>query len=317
MSNIQFDSPTAPPPSTSSECPWAFRVQHKSDTVAASFADMATPEQAKACISYYDKNRAEGDRVVKLSKFTAIVVATLSGVNGTTKVGDTYINYYSSLVQDTRTDRMNVWMSGLDRPVFAGLYADIKPSLPQGVSYHQALICFVPELDRLVALNLSFGLQMHLKHAIANAAGGKPEKINLFSLCELATQYWAFKFDGTFEKKNKNGEPWASGEMRFQPKATAVVINQKPETQGWFDKLDALRNDVNEYLDFSQKKANEYRANQNAPQTQEPSAPAPQRMDSYNEPVNRNVTPNQSAVSAGFDTNFPTEPPSAIDDLPF
>jgi len=313
MSN-PFEQPTAPPPSSNLESPWRFRLEYKSGKVPEGFAPSATPEQAKSGMSYYDKDLPEGQRMVKLGKFTAIILSSLSGVKGATKEGESLVNYYSNLVRNTQEDELQVWRSGVDRPLYSGLYKSFKADLPQGVNYAQVLIAYIPEIQETVAMYLTVGLQQQIKSAIAAATNTKANKINLFSLNDLSSQFWAFQFSGEFEKRDKEGNEWKCGEMYFMPIIKAVVMNQRAETQGWFDKLGAIQDNISAYLDAAKARMQQRHESQPA----HPASPAQPRTDQYStEPVRTNVQASP-AVQTGFDP-FPSAPPVAAqeDDLPF
>lgn len=249
MSN-PFDAPTAPPTSSSFETPWDFRLEYKSGKVQEAFGKVATPEQISAGFSYYDKEAAQK---FSLANFTCIVVAPLAGVQGVTKDGERYMNYYSNLVKDTRTDFFQVRIQGIDKVQHEGIYADFKAQLPQGVGFTQVFHVYVVELKKYFAMALTVGLQNHLKAVIGKATNTKPEKVSLFGLCDLSSQYWGFRFTGNFHKCDKEGSEWnGKGDMYFMPEATCFTINRKPETADWFELLDGASDKVNEYLVKSQ-----------------------------------------------------------------
>lgn len=253
MSN-QFDAPTAPPQSNAVTAPWDFRLNFKSGKTQEGYAQIATPEMAKAGFTYYDKDAAQNYKLEQL--FTGIVVAVLAGVQGVTQEGDRYLNYYSNLVKDTSTDALQVRVSGIDKIQHQGLYADFKSHLPQGVGFTQVFIVYAVEQKKYFALSLTVGLQNHLKRAIGKATGTKPEKVSLFGLCDLTTKYWGFKFDGKMSKYDKDGNTWqGKGEMYFYPDCTCFTINKKAETADWFELLGAASEKVSEYLSRSQERA--------------------------------------------------------------
>jgi hypothetical protein len=222
--DFRTELPTAPPPAQQRSYPWTKRVDYRSGKVAQAFAAQAMPENVKAGFSYYD---SEAKSSISLEAFQAIVVASLSGIAGVTKEGDRYYNYYSNLVKDTRTDVLAVRMQGVDKVIGTGLYSELKETLPSGVGYTQVLICYVKEYDQIMALNLTVGLQNHLKNAIAVATSTQASKVNLFGLCDLITQFWGFSFTGKFVKTDKEGKPWSgTGDMYFMPECNAFVVNK-------------------------------------------------------------------------------------------
>lgn len=241
--------PTAPPPSQKRNYPWAHRVDYKSGKVIQAFAEKATPEDVKAGFSYYD---TESKTNIPMTAFRAIVVASLSGVSGTTKdAGGKYLNYWSNLVNDTRTEAISVMMQGVDRAIYTGIYQDIKDQFPQGVSYTQVLICYIPEAKEYMSINLTVGLGNHLRRAIERATNAKVK--NLFGLCDLTTQYWGFVFEGGFSKVDKDGKNYSgSGDMYFMPNCTAFVLNAKPENVDQFTFLGEGSAGVSDYVKAEQ-----------------------------------------------------------------
>lgn len=299
MSNIQFDAPSAPPTSGSGSAPYTRFIKYRAGKTAAGYADIATPERAKAGFSYYDKERKE---TVKIGEFTACVVAVLAGVTGTVQNGDYYENYYSNLIVDTRTQRLNVRQNGVDRVLHSGLYKDIKPDLPQGVGYTQFLICYIPENKEVWAIELSTGLTTAIQTAIARACNVPASKISLFGLCELTTRFWALKFNADFVKVTKEGADYAGqGDMFFMPRISVfeVSIAKNAET---CQMLASISNEVSAFVDAGQAKLNA-----GAVQNIEPTVATPTRTDARaamgqnpavsapmppHEPINMNVTAN-------------------------
>ena len=246
----QFDQPTAPPTGNSFSTPWDYRLQFKSGKVAEVFAAQATPDQVKAGFSYYDKDAGQN---FKLESFTCIVVKVLAGVSGVTKDGDHYQNWYSNLVNDTRTDVLQVRVQGSDKIQYQGLYSQFKDQLPQGVGFSLVFLIYCLENKKYFALSLPVGLQEHLKNVIATTTHSKASKVSLFGLCDLSSQYWGFRFTGNMIKVNKEGQPYAGkGEMYFMPECSCFTINKKPETADWFELLSAANEAANEYVSKSQ-----------------------------------------------------------------
>lgn len=252
MSQTIFEKPgQGDAPVSTSNAPYTKFFNYKSGKTPEAFAANASPEQVKAGFSYYDK---EAKQVVQLSEFTGCVVAVLSGVTGTVKEGDYYQNYYSNLIFDTRSEFLSVRCFGVDRPLFSGLYKDIKPNLPQGVGYAQFLICYIPQTQETVALELTTGLQMAIVRAISEATQTPAKKINLFNLCELTTKFWCFQFTREFEKRTKDGEPYAGkGEMYFIPKINVFVVksDKHPDLVGM---LNTIAGEVRDFVSNSQER---------------------------------------------------------------
>ncbi len=308
MSN-PFEAPTAPPTTNSFETPWDFRLEYKSGKVQEAFGEIATAEQIKAGFSYYNKEAAQS---FSLSRFTCIVVAPLAGVQGVAKEDGRYINYFSNLVKDTRTDFFQVRIQGIDKVQHEGIYADFNAQLPQGVGFTQVFHVYVVELKKYFAMALTVGLQNHLKTVIGKATNTKPEKVSLFGLCDLSSQYWGFRFTGGFHKCDKEGNEWAGkGDMYFMPEASCFTVNRKPETADWFELLDGASDKVSEYLVKSQDYILKPRSDQKAEAAPQASTHIP---DTRFEPA--------PAMPGGFPTQEPpmqeeSAPPVGVDDLPF
>ena len=289
--NNQFEQPTQAP--VRADKPWTRRVTYKSGKTPAGFATKATPQDVSAGFSYYDTNTKQK---VEMPEFVAFVVATLSGVSGTVPDGKGYVNYFSSLVYDTRTDPIRVFMQGADRPIAQGIYKQLD--LPDGVNYSQYLICYLPDSDELVSLELTAGLQNAVKRAIGAACGERASKISLFNLCDLSTQFWGIRFSGEFEKRDKEGNEWKAGEMYFMPKLTAGVVTtakNSPLIEILNEKSDAVRAYCNGYADDLRDAAQVSQSTATAP------AAAPSRTASNAEQV---PMPTNDVTSYGEDLPF-------------
>ena len=302
---FQEEQAIAPPPSQKKSYPWEHRVNYRSGKVAAAFAAKAVPEDVKAGFAYYDNDEKKN---VQMHSFRAIIVASLSGISGVTKdAGDHYTNYWSNLVNDTRDEALEVRAQGIDRALFTGFYADIKPSLPQGVGYSQVLIAYIPEAKAFMSLNLTMGLQNHLKNSIANATGAPPKKISLFSLCDLSSQYWGFKFTGSFTKVDKDGFTYAgSGDMYFMPEVEAFVINQKPGLEQQFELLNGGADACQDYV----------KAEQNRIYGAKPK-PVFDAVEPQAQPAHQTPPPINATALGDWPTVDLSSAPEPTDDLPF
>ena len=295
-----FEQPTHAPVSSGNSRPWNFRLEYKSGKTPEGFASAALPEQVSAGFSYYDK---EAGQTSRKESFTFFVVACLSGISGVTKDGDRYNNYYSTLVYDTRTQPMSVWMQGIERPIETGFYSELKPKMPQGVRFTQVLICYDMDSKQLIALNLTVGLAMQIQRAIGTACNTPANKISLFSLCDLSTEFWGLRFEGKFEKRTKEGDAWnGKGEMYFMPELRAGVVSLAKNPQ-LIDELNQYADGVKEYVT-----ANVERILQ-AQNTPAPSGPT-------TTPAATGRTPNAKEAPVPADIAHDPNPPSP-DDLPF
>lgn len=282
-------------PTSKASAPWAKKIMYKSGKTPEGFAETAQPVQVKAGFSYYDKEqRAE----VRVQGFTASIVAMLSGVSGTVPNGQRYDNYWSSLVQDTRMQKLSVFLGGGDNRVTiaSGIYNDFKAGLPDGVGYAKFAVCYLHEMGECALIELSAALENSLKEAIANQTGQNPARINLFNLFDLSTKFWAVRFSGKFTKRTREGGAWSGkGDMFFYPTLEAgVVLTEK------FPVLSEISEQVTAYVDAGQK----YFSAGNKPGQQE-------QQPEYTAPP-----PAQAAPSDPF---FPTEEPATAEteDLPF
>lgn len=290
-------------PVQKNKAPWQRRVEYKSGKVQEAFAATATPAQIKAGFSYYDK---EAKASIHLNGFTASIVAVLSGVSGTVPNGPRYDNYYSSLVQDTRIQKMAVYLgSGENKVLVAkGIYNDFKHELPNGVGYMKFAVCYLHEENMCVLMELTASFENAIKEAIADKTGQAPSRINLFNLFELSSKYWAVRFNGNFMKRNRDGGAWTGkGDMFFYPELVAgVVLTEK------FPVLSEISQQVSDYVAAGQS----YFANKK----QEPS---------QSDAIPQNPTERQGAreyprTAPSSDDFFPTEEPKApieTEDLPF
>jgi len=236
-------------PKSSSEAPWVKRVEYRSGKTPEGFAAAALPEQVKAGFTYYDKDQKAN---FQLTGFTASIVAILSGVSGTVPSGNNrYDNYWSSLVEDTRTQGINVYLgSGDNRVTIAsGIYNTFKADLPDGVGYMKFAVCYLHETNECVLMELTASFENSIKEAIAAQTGQNPAKINVFNLFELSSKFWAIRFAGSFTKRTRDGIAWnGKGDMFFYPSLVAgVVLTEK------FPMLAEISAQVTAYVDAGQK----------------------------------------------------------------
>lgn len=265
--NDFFETPTAEDaPKGSASYPWTKFVEYKSGKTPQGFANAATPDQVNAGFSYYDKEKAE---TVHISKMAASIIAVLSGVQGTVPDGTRYLNYYSNLVQDTRTQMIDVRLGyGENSVVIAsGIYNEFKVTLPQGVGYSKYAILYLHDTQDCVAVRLTAGLETALQEAIAAETKQKPNRVNLFDIFQITGRFWAFRFSGVFAKRTKDGEEWAGhGDMFFYPELKAGIV-----TADNFPDLLTLQAAVESYvegwqLDKQSKKKSTPAAKQDTPQ---------------------------------------------------
>lgn len=302
--NIPKSTPTAPPTGGSISFPWKHRLQYKSGKIDEAFAEVATPEKVKAGFTFYNKETAE---IVRLNEFDAIVVRVMAGVSGTTMSGEKYVGWFSNLVDDTRTDVIQVRVQGVERVQASGLYSEIKNDLPQGVGFCQYLICYIPSIKETVALQLTVGLSHHLRACIASATNSPIKKVNLFGLCSLSSQYWGFSFAGGFKKTDKDGAIYSGkGQMYFMPECSAFTINKNDQTKDWFTHLDKVSDECAKYVSETQAKL--------ASSTKEPMSAIKEAL------INTAVAIENVRTDTQY---FPTDPPfmqpreADFSDLPF
>ena len=248
MDNNFFEQPTTNDiPKSGAAYPWVRFIEYKSGKTPAAFAADATPDKVNAGFSYYDKDTQQ---TVHLEKLTATIVAVLSGVQGTIPDGSRYINYYSNLVQDTRTQTIDVRMGYGENSVLvaSGIYQDFKKDLPQGVGYAKYAILYDHASGDCVAMRLTAGLEQSLREAIAAETKQAPARVNLFNLFYVQGRFWAFHFGGKFTKRTKEGELWnGAGDMFFYPELKAgITTSQK------FPALADLEAAVPAYLEADQ-----------------------------------------------------------------
>ena len=126
----------------------------------------------------------------------------------------------------------------------------------------------------------------------------------MFNLCDLSTEFWGIRFSGEFEKRDKEGNEWKSGEMYFMPRLSAgvVTIGKKPELVNVLnEQADHVRNYC---MGYASELAAELASGQGAPKSREEIARTPNAM-----PVS--VPQDFPQVDVTSYDNKPT------DDLPF
>lgn len=248
-----FEQPTQQdvPTRSGTDVPWTKRIDYKSGKTPEAFVQDATPEKVKAGFSYYDK---EAKATVRVEGFTASIVAITFGVSGTVPDGNYYVNYFSNLVFDTRTQPIEVFhfvKSGDEwkKAVIAtGLYNEFKDSLPDGVGYCKVLICWIHETGELVSINVSAQVEIALKEAIAESTASSVSKINIFEIAKNDARFWAVKFAGQFSKRTRDGKAWqGNGDMFFNPSLVAKVATAEK-----FPVLVEMKQTVSEYIKASE-----------------------------------------------------------------
>lgn len=310
MDNFQFEQPTQNDiPKGGASYPWVRFIEYKSGKTPAAFAADATPDKVNAGFSYYDKDTQQ---TVHFEKLTATIVAVLSGVQGTIPDGSRYINYHSNLVQDTRTQTIDVRMGYGESSVLvaSGIYQNFKQDLPQGVGYAKYAILYDHTYGQCVAMRLTSGLETALKEAIASETKQNAARVNLFDLFQVKGRFWAFHFGGSFTKRTKEGELWTgAGDMFFYPELRAGITTAEK-----FPVLAELENAVPEYIES-------YQAKKGQKSNGLPINPEQPRADSLIEgmgPIVSIHNPKRPPSSLEQDHSFPAEePPVNPDDLPF
>lgn len=299
------------PVGESRQAPWSIEVGYKSGKIPEAFADSATPEKVKAGFSYYDKS---DKKTVPIGTLDAIIVQIAFGASGTVQDGDKYVNYTSNLVLDTRSQVLEVFTfvkSGdawKKYVVATGFYADIKSGLPKGVGFSKHLICLIPQTNELICINLSAQLEAALKDAIAESLAMSVQKISIFDIAKRADKFWAFSFDGKFNRRTKDGFAWnGKGEMYYAPSLSAGVVSDER-----FPALNDVRGQIEAYIDAAESAV--WKSEKPAQQEQSVN-PGPLPIDI---PSHQRFAPIRTAPSS--DDFFPTEEPKApvdTEDLPF
>ena len=291
-------------PQAGNEKPFTKYLEYKPGKTPANFAGSATAEQVNAGFSYYDKEAATR---VQLHNFRAIVVGQAMGAGGVTKDGARYINYYSNLVSNTKTDPIRVYMRGASTPVAQGLYQNIKADLPDGVGFKHYLIVYIPELNECAAMEITYGLQCCFQRVIASNATGRKvpyNRVNMFALLDMQHQYYMFTFNGSFYKASKEADRYESGECYFYPQVTVKMIVDDKQLEF----LDAHSEAVTKWLESERDRVAgdmmSQTASRSSQQASQASQQAPQQASKQ--------TPQRA------DDNFPDlEPLNEFADLPF
>lgn len=287
-----FEQPTAQdvPTRSGADVPWKKRIDYKSGKVPEAFVAEATPEKVKAGFSYYDK---DAGAKFQIGNFTASIVAVTFGVSGTVPDGNYYINYFSNLVFDTRTQPIEVFhfvKSGDEwkkNVIATGFYSDFKAYLPDGVGYCKVLICWIHETSELVSINVSSQVETSLKEAIAEPTASSVSKINIFKIAESSDRFWAIRFDGKFSKRTRDGKMWnGQGDMFFNPSFVAKVATAEK-----FPILVEMKQTVKDYIEASEEQV------WKAAKTERPT-PTPL-------PHPDTVLPTQQQTDAAFSNSYP------------
>ena len=302
-------------PVSKSEKPWAKQIEYRSGKTPEGFAVAALPENVKAGFTYYDKDQKASFQV---TGFTASIIAILSGVSGTVPNGQRYDNYWSSLVADTRTQKLSVFLgSGDNRVTIAsGIYNDFKATLPDGVNYMKFAVVYIHETKECALMELTASFENSIKEAIAAETGQNPARINVFNLFELSSKFWAVRFSGSFTKRNRDGVAWAGkGDMFFYPELKAGVVMAEK-----FPVLTDISGQVDAYIEAGQK----YFATSQSNQPRESFRPTQSQLDQADAMgfVNPATAPRALSTAPTYGGNpFPTEAPPVMEgeeiDLPF
>jgi hypothetical protein len=302
-----FESPTRDdiPTRSSSEIPWSKRIEYKSGKTPQVFAADATPDKVKAGFSHYDKKA--GAKVLH-KNFTASIVAMTFGVSGTVQDGNYYVNYFSNLVFDTRTQPIEVFhfMKSGDEwkkhVIASGFYNEFKGDLPDGVGYCKVLICWIHETQELVSINVSAQVEVALKEAIAEATATSLHKISIFEISKSEDRFWAIKFSGEFTKRTRDGKTWeGQGDMFFCPSFVAKVTTAEK-----FTVLAEMKQAVKEYIEATEDAV--WRATKGAKPTPTPLPPP----DSVLPPASQRGNFPDDAPPVNHERG-----PEPTDDLPF
>lgn len=229
------------------------------------------PKEELLCgFKWYDPEAKEKKT---LDRFTAFVLGVYYGSfsNGKER-GE--INFQSNLVTDTRQDVLHSFYFLRDgddykiKTLALGHYAtEIKPAIERegrGSSYTKVIVAYIQELDDIRAIHLGATAEAGFVKAIAQSQGQPEHKASLYRIGELASEIWAFRFEGEFEpvvfspKEKKNvgltmpAEKGAKA-IFFQPVIKAGVIRQTSEKwRDMYEKVAALHEEFTDYLESEQ-----------------------------------------------------------------
>jgi hypothetical protein len=294
-------------PINGTEFPWKYQLDYKAGKTPAAtlkmlqkenpekYANGPSADMAGAKFHFYDKEITS--KVDFDLPATLIICDVYSGIGGTAQIDEKYSNFFSTKVRDSRNEPMTLWQSGIQRPLMTGIYSQIKADLPKGAHFQLYLLCLDTTSKKPFLLTLTSTLQEQLKRAISDRTSAKPDKINLFGLCDISTKWWYIQMNGQFEKVNEKGLPYpGEGDMYFAPvmKAGVFHADSNPEASAMCEEI---RNTSSEYIQSTQDRIWKAETTVAAPAAE---APAP-------------------AVTAP-PMNWPAAPPvveQVPDDLPF
>lgn len=264
--------------------------------------------------SYYDREEKAVKPLENLSFVALGVVMAVSGVEKTAS-GD-YVNWFGSRVMDTRTDSMAVWNGG-EKPAFTGLYSEIKPHLPKGISATPYIVAYCLGLDRLIELPASSFVGREIQRGIAAAdakVSGKMRDYNRISIFALGSDDYLWGFShapNAFGRQTADGEPYAGkGDMYFAPQFNCGIV-QAPKSPELHAKCSELQDEFRAYMN----KRKEYQASVGT-------SSVDTSVNSTPTPININIRPS-AAVST---MEVPAENAAHVgipnglnlgDDLPF
>ena len=257
MEDLEFSTGHETAPTQGTALPWVKEIRYKAGKTQKNYANDATAQRSGAGFSYYDKEEKQNNPFALPA--TLVICEVVSGISGTIEQDGRFSNFYSNKVLDTRTQAIRVYESGRNFPVITGLYKEIKDQLPAGAKFQSWILAMHYQTKEAVLIEVSAGISIRLKKAIAERVGCKPDKVNLWGLGELTTKLWSIRMSGEYERVTKDGNPYeGKDDLFFVPKMEAGTIYLTEDASGaikdTFAKAEQIRADFAEYLAKTQDK---------------------------------------------------------------
>lgn len=235
--------------------------------------------QEKYGFSYWDK---ENGKVERPSNFRFFVMDTICRVEGKDEV--TGNKYWSNTIFDSRTDVFSVFMQGIEKPVYKGLYKDfektLKADIKGGVGFHTFFAAWSPELGFVDIPTSAFAGEGARMAIAATQSRKKYDNISLFDLTKKGL-VWGFVYDASTAENclipvDRQCNPYAmKGELFFAPRYSGC--GNMPSEHPLYNEFIENQTMFREYLNAKIKRANDYYNNykDQEPQPQQPATAAP------------------------------------------
>lgn len=233
----------------------------------ARVADMVKVMQAKAGLYFYRRleNEQTGENI-KVDPFPFILLKTLINIRGTVKNGNTFTNYASTYMENSKSEVFALYKQGAqgEKPIFKGSYEDFKLKKSSlgldGVKYTQMHFVLNIETNEIIEIESSSIFNTAIEVAATNFLGKKASSMFLAPPKSDGT-YLGFFTNGSFQGITEKGEPYfsknekgeisyADGDLYFMPKFEVGVADVLK------DKAVAAREQIDAWINSKKKPTN-------------------------------------------------------------